>query len=65
VRTVTSAANMLITGFVITGTTPKQNMIRAARPALAVAPFNIANALPDPTLQLFRVNTSLAQKDYW
>jgi hypothetical protein len=66
VRTVTSpgAAN-LITGFVITGTASKQVLIRAAGPALAVAPFNIANVVGDPTLQLFRGATAIAQNDDW
>ena len=66
VRTVTSAgAGTLITGFVVTGTAAKQVMIRAAGPALAVAPFNIADAVTNPTLQLFRGNTSIGQNDNW
>ena len=66
VRTVTSngAAN-LITGFVITGPAPKQVLIRAAGPALAVAPFNVANVVGDPTLQVFRGTTAIGQNDDW
>ena len=55
VRTVTSpGAAMLITGFVVSGTTAKQVLVRAAGPALSDAPFNIANAIANPSLQLFR-----------
>ncbi|MGH7946576.1 MAG: immunoglobulin domain-containing protein, partial [Opitutaceae bacterium] len=65
-RAVTSPGTAsLITGFVVSGTAAKQVLIRAAGPALAVAPFNIANAVSDPTLQLFRGNTSLAQNNDW
>jgi hypothetical protein len=55
----------LIAGFVITGPTPKQVLIRAAGPALAAAPFNLPGTLDDPALQLFRGNTVLAQNDNW
>lgn len=66
VRTVTSpGASTLITGFVVSGSSSKQVLIRAAGPALAAAPFNLANALPDPTLQLYRGNTPIAQNDDW
>lgn len=65
VRAVTSAATTLITGFVVTGATSKQVLIRAAGPILGVAPFNIPNVVADPTLQLFRGNTSIAQNDDW
>lgn len=55
----------LITGFVVTGTTPKQLLIRAAGPALAAAPFNVAGALDDPTIQVFRGTTVVGQNDDW
>lgn len=55
----------LITGFVVTGTTPKQVLIRAAGPALAAAPFNVAGALDDPTIQVFRGTTAVGQNDDW
>ena len=55
----------LIAGFVVTGAAPKQVLIRAAGPALAGAPFNVAGALDDPALQLFRGNTIIAQNDNW
>ena len=58
-------AATLITGFVVTGTTPKQVLIRAAGPAIAAAPFNVAGALADPSLQVFRGSTVVAQNDNW
>ncbi|MES2691835.1 MAG: immunoglobulin domain-containing protein, partial [Verrucomicrobiota bacterium] len=65
IRGNTTAASPLITGFVITGTTAKQVLVRVAGPALAGAPFNVPNALGNPTLQVFRGNTSTAQNDNW
>ncbi len=55
----------LIAGFVVTGAAPKQVLIRAAGPALAAAPFNVAGALDDPLLQLFRGSSVIAQNDNW
>ncbi len=65
IRANTNNANPLITGFVITGNTPKQVLIRAAGPAIATAPFNVANAHDDPNIQIFRGTTVLAQNDDW
>ena len=44
--------NIAIAGFVVTGTQPKQILIRAAGPALASS-FKIPGALSDPVLKLF------------
>lgn len=66
IRTATGpGAAALITGFVVTGTTSKQVLIRAAGPALAAAPFNVAGALADPTIQVFRGTTAVGQNDDW
>ena len=66
IRTTTSpGAGTLITGFVIAGTSAKQVLIRAAGPALAGAPFNVAGALADPTIQVFRGATAVGQNDDW
>jgi hypothetical protein len=54
-----------MTGFVVTGPGSKQVLIRAAGPALGLAPFNLANVVSDPTLQLFRGNTQIGQNDDW
>jgi hypothetical protein len=66
VRAVTSpGAASLITGFVVAGTNPKQVLIRAAGPALAVAPFNVPGTITDPTLQLFRGSAVIGQNNDW
>ena len=66
VRSLTSpGVATLITGFVIGGTTAKQVLVRAAGPALAVAPFNLPGALADPALQLLRGSAAIAQNDNW
>jgi hypothetical protein len=55
----------LIAGFVITGTAPQRVLVRAAGPTLATAPFNIAGALANPQLTLFRGSTALRSNDDW
>jgi hypothetical protein len=66
IRAITSpGAATLITGFVVTGTNPKQVLIRASGPTLAQVPFNVPNVLADPALQVFRGSTPVAQNDDW
>jgi hypothetical protein len=65
VRAVTTPQAPMIVGFAISGTVGKQVLIRAAGPAIGRAPFNIAGALPDPTLQLYRVSTVIGQNNDW
>ena len=65
VRSSTSNANPLITGFVVSGSAPKQVLIRAAGPTLGTAPFNVAGTLGDPVLQVFRGSNLIAQNDEW
>ncbi len=64
-RGITTPASPLIAGFVITGTTPKQVLVRAAGPALAGNPFNVAGALANPSLQILRGTASAGQNDNW
>jgi sugar lactone lactonase YvrE len=47
-----TGSNVLISGFVVRGAKPKQVLIRAAGPALAADPFNIAGVLAQPVLTL-------------
>ena len=54
--------NVLIGGFIITGTDPKKVVIRGIGPSLAQF-FN--GTLADPTLQLFQGNTPLASNNDW
>ena len=65
VRTATSNAAPLITGFVVSGTATKDVLIRAAGPALLRPPFSVASALANPALQLFRGNAVIGQNDDW
>jgi uncharacterized delta-60 repeat protein len=52
--------NILIGGFIVTGTEPKKVMIRAIGPSL---PF--AGRLDNPTLELYQGSTLLALNDDW
>src|SRR5204863_7122825 len=44
--------NVMIGGFIVDGITPKRVIIRAIGPELSAPPFNIPNALANPTLEL-------------
>ncbi|HEY2102282.1 MAG TPA: fibronectin type III domain-containing protein [Chthoniobacterales bacterium] len=55
--------NVLIGGFVISGTTPKQVLVRAIGPTLAN--FSVPNPLQDPVLDLHNSNSSIALNDDW
>jgi hypothetical protein len=57
--------DVMIGGFVIQGTGPRTVVIRARGPSLV--PFGIANALPNPSLQLVRSSdqVTLASNDNW
>jgi hypothetical protein len=49
---VQTANNVMIGGFIVQGTGPKTVIIRAIGPELISPPYNIPNALADPTLEL-------------
>jgi hypothetical protein len=55
--------NVLIAGFIVEGNTNKRLLIRGIGPSLGA--FGIADALQDPTLQLFSGNTDLGANDNW
>ena len=59
---VQSGENVLIGGFIITGTEPKKVLIRGIGPSLAQF---FSGTLADPTLQLFQGNTQLASNNDW
>jgi len=62
--TVTSGDNVLINGFIITGTGPKTVVLRALGPSLT--DFGVAGALADPTLSLYDSSGRLiATNDNW
>jgi hypothetical protein len=59
---VQTGENVLIGGFIITGTDPKQVIIRGIGPSLAQF---FSGALADPTLELHQGNTLLTMNDNW
>jgi len=57
---------VMIGGFIIQGTGPKTVILRAIGPELAAPPFNIPNALADPTLELHNGTGALiGSNDNW
>jgi hypothetical protein len=59
--TVQTAAQVLIAGFIITGSDSKRIMIRGIGPSLG----GISGALADPTLELHQGNAIIAANDNW
>ena len=58
--------NVMIGGFIIEGTGAKTVILRAIGPELAAPPFNIPNALADPTVELHNGSGALiARNDNW
>lgn len=58
-----TGGNILIAGFVIGGSSPKQVLIRAIGPSLA--PFGITSPLADPQLEIFSGSARIASNDNW
>lgn len=58
---VSTGENVLIAGFIITGTDPKRVIIRGIGPSLSGVP----GALADPLLELHQGNTTLVVNDDW
>ncbi len=58
-----TGGNVLIAGFVVAGSTPKQVLIRAIGPSLT--PYGITGALADPQLQLYKVSTLIGGNNDW
>ncbi len=57
--------NVLIGGFIITGTQPKKVILRAIGPSLANANPSVPGALADPILSLNSGGTTLATNPNW
>jgi hypothetical protein len=58
--------NVMIGGFIVQGSQPKKVIIRAIGPELSAPPFNIPNALADPTVELHNATGALiASNDNW
>src|SRR5205823_6774728 len=59
---VQTGENVLIGGFIITGTDPKRVIIRGIGPSLSSF---FTGALADPTLELYQGSTLLIMNDNW
>jgi hypothetical protein len=58
--------NVLIGGFIITGTANKNVLLRAIGPSLSNAPINLSGTLQDPTLSLFNSSAvKIDSNDNW
>jgi len=58
--------NVLIGGFIVKGTTPRTVIVRAIGPELGAPPYNVPNALTNPTLELHDGTGALiASNDNW
>jgi hypothetical protein len=58
--------NVMIGGFVVAGNEPKRVIVRAIGPELSAPPFNIPNALSNPTLELHDgTGVLIASNDNW
>ena len=55
--------NVLIGGFIVTGSEPKKVIVRGIGPSLAAA--GLPGALADPTLELKQNSTTVAANDNW
>ncbi len=57
--------NVGIGGFIISGSVPKKVLIRGIGPSLAAPPSNVANAMPDPRIELHQGDPILVANDNW
>ncbi len=62
---VQTSDNVLIAGFIITGTNSKEVLLRALGPTLGQPPFNVSNALADPVIELHMPDGTVVQNDNW
>jgi hypothetical protein len=60
---VTAGDGVLIGGFVVTGNSPKQLLIRGIGPSLGA--FGVPGVLADPRLRVYRDGAVLAENDNW
>jgi len=57
--------DVMIGGFIITGTASKQVLIRVRGGSLGDVPFFVPGVLVDPLLELYSGSTKIAQNDDW
>lgn len=60
---VASASDALVSGFVISGNSPRSILVRAVGPTLAS--FGVADALVDPVLTVYKGDTLIATNTAW
>lgn len=61
-----TGADILIAGFIITGSVPKQVVVRAVGPSLALPPANIRDPLLDSVLEVYDSSgVVIAENDDW
>jgi len=60
---VSTGENVMIGGFVVTGSAPRTVVVRALGPSLAT--FGVPGVLQNPQLQLFSGSTQIAYNDNW
>jgi hypothetical protein len=60
-----TGGNVLIGGFVTTGSGAKSMLVRGAGPALGLPPFNLGAALTTPHLDLYQGSTVIVSADSW
>ena len=60
-----TGGNILIGGFIIGGTSPKQVLVRAGGPALIAQGLAASSVLADPMLTLYSGSTAIASNDDW
>ncbi len=60
---VQTGANVMIGGFIISGTTPKTVLIRARGPSLTA--FGVPGAMANPTVSLYSGQTMINSNDNW
>jgi hypothetical protein len=57
--------NVLIAGFIVTGTSPRQILLRGIGPSIKVNGQPLPGSMQDPTIELHDANTVIATNDNW
>jgi hypothetical protein len=57
--------NVMIGGFITSGSGPKKVLLRVLGPTMGQPPFNVPTPMANPTLNLFHENTLVASNDNW
>jgi hypothetical protein len=52
-----TGSQVMISGFVVSSEAPKTLLVRAVGPTLGAAPYNVANTVSDPIIEIYRRNS--------